>query len=179
MLKGIFNGLLIFLFVFCALNGTKIANDGINGSFWMSSAILYAIVVLNANVWIAQRTNTHTWVSTFWIVGSILSYFLCYWFENFFTFSGPMYESFDHVMTDNRTYLVLLLSVWQFVSMDVILARWEDYKALKRDKQALQEQIEGGLPFNSLGDRNSLIREPSNVAAGSFVERKRLLGEDG
>jgi len=89
--KGIFNALLITLFVFCSLNGTQVNAQGLNGSFWMSSTLLYAIVVINTNVYIAQRTSTHTWVSTFLLVGSVLIFFFAWWFENMFTFSTVIY----------------------------------------------------------------------------------------
>ena len=52
VLKGIFIGLLITLLVFCSINGFAIENAGYNGSFWLSSAILYAIVVVDANVYV-------------------------------------------------------------------------------------------------------------------------------
>ena len=52
ILKGIFTGLLIFLFVFESLNGNQIGPDGVNDSLWLSSSTLYAIVVIDANLWI-------------------------------------------------------------------------------------------------------------------------------
>lgn len=102
VIKGILNGMLIFYFVFYSLNGDQVSEEGLNGSFWMSSAVLYALVVINANMWVAQRTCTHTGVSTFWIWGSILSYFVFFWLENFFTFSTSMYRIYGHTMADTR-----------------------------------------------------------------------------
>ena len=53
-IKGMINSLWIFLFVFCSLNGYNVpSSDGINGDFWLSSAVLYAIVVILANLYIA------------------------------------------------------------------------------------------------------------------------------
>ncbi len=52
LLKGIVNGLAITLYVFCTLNGYRIGADGDNGSFWMSSSIIYGVVVINANIWV-------------------------------------------------------------------------------------------------------------------------------
>ena len=78
----------------------------------MSSSILYGIIVIDANTWIAQRTSTHTWVSIALVVASILSYYLFFWAENFFTFSGPNYEAFNETMADLRGFLVVVLCAW-------------------------------------------------------------------
>ena len=92
--KALFNGLWIYLFVFCSLNGIHFDSEGINGSLWLSSAVLYGVVCIDANAWIAQRTCSHTWVSTLLIALSIISYFFCWWFENLFPWSTYMYRTF-------------------------------------------------------------------------------------
>ena len=50
--KGMLNGLLMYLFIFMSLNGHRVASDGSAGSLWLSSSIIYAVVVINANAWI-------------------------------------------------------------------------------------------------------------------------------
>lgn len=50
--KGMLNGLLMYLFIFMTLNGNRVASDGSAGSLWLSSSIIYAVVVINANAWI-------------------------------------------------------------------------------------------------------------------------------
>ena len=112
LLKGIFNGLFIYLFVFMVMNGTGTSANGHNGSFWFSSAVLYAIVVINANMWIMQKTNSHTWFSALWAIGSILSYFLWWWFEGLYSWSNGMYEIFNDVMGQGRVWLILILALW-------------------------------------------------------------------
>jgi len=52
VLKGIVNGLMIFVFVFMSLNGYQIGPGGTADSLWLSSSILYAIVVIDVNIWI-------------------------------------------------------------------------------------------------------------------------------
>ena len=52
VVKGILVGLMITLLVFCSLNGIEIQGEAYNGSFWLSSAVLYGIVVIDANVFI-------------------------------------------------------------------------------------------------------------------------------
>ena len=90
-----------------------------------------------------------------------------------------MYESFDHVMTDNRTYVVLMLAMWQFVSMDMVLARWDDWKAIRREKASSQGQIEGGYNFTmeALESRESFKQDKK--MPGSVVERGSLKDKDG
>ena len=134
VIKAIFNGLLITLFVFITLNGYSIAAKGYAGSFWASGAIVYGMVVINANVWILQRTSSHTIWSSLLITISILSYFLCYWLENLFPFSGPLYRSFGETIWEGRAWLVIILSLWQHVALDMILARWYDWRLLKREE---------------------------------------------
>ena len=102
MIKCIVKGMFIFYLVFYSLNGDHVGELGRNGSFWMSSAVLYALVVINANVWVAQRTCTHTAMSTFWIWGSILSYFIFWWFESLFPLSTSMYRIYGETMADTR-----------------------------------------------------------------------------
>lgn len=133
VLKGIFLGLFITLFVFCSLNGLAIAAEGDNGSFWLSSAVLYGIVVIDVNIFVLQKTATHTWVSTALIFASILSYFFVFWFENMYPWSGPMYKIFDKTMTDIRVYIVILLNVWVIVAIEMILSRLYDWKVLKME----------------------------------------------
>mmetsp|Transcript_40657 Transcript_40657/g.53331 ORF Transcript_40657/g.53331 Transcript_40657/m.53331 type:complete len:254 (-) Transcript_40657:412-1173(-) len=152
VLKGIANGLLIYLFIFESLNGNQVAGDGTNGSLWQSSAVLYAIVVINANLWVLQRTNSHTWVSTFWIVASILSYFFFWWFESLFPWSSYMYGTFGQTMGVGKVYLVIMLNVWQFIGTDMILSRWNarsleksqlnKLEAENRSKASVRQMIE-------------------------------------
>jgi len=135
VLKGIFNGLLIYLFVFESLNGLHISPSGANDSFWLSSTLIYAIVVINVNVYIAQRTSTHTWVSTFLLTGSVLVFFLTWWVENLFSFSTVLYGIFDHSMSDVRSWLVIFLAFWQNMATDMALQRWKEWRMIKREQK--------------------------------------------
>ena len=137
VLKGLLNGLFITLFVYVSLNGFQVGANGKNGSFWVSSSLLYGIVVINANVWIAQRTCTHTWWSTVLLSASILSYFIFYWFESLFPWSGVLYRVFNETMSEGRVWLVLLLACWQNIALDMAIARLSYWIALKREKKAV------------------------------------------
>ena len=135
VLKGIFNGLLIYLFVFESLSGLHISPRGTSDSFWFSSTLVYAIVVINVNVYIAQRTSTHTWVSTFLLTGSVLVFFLTWWVENLFAFSTVLYGIFNPSMSDVRSWLVILLAFWQNLATDMALERWKEWRMIKREQR--------------------------------------------
>ena len=130
MLKGILIGLLITLLVFLSLDGFAIEKTGYNGSFWLCSAVLYGVVVINANVYVLQQTSTHSWPSLVLVFVSILSYYFFFWLENLFTFSGPMYRIFGHTMSYGRIYLVTLINVWFFVALEMCISRLYDWRIL-------------------------------------------------
>lgn len=52
IMKGMFNGMLTTLFVYQALNGHNIGSTGLTGDFWVSGTLIYAIVVVNANLFV-------------------------------------------------------------------------------------------------------------------------------
>ena len=124
VIKGILMGLMITLIVFCSLNGLNIQSTGFNGSFWLSSAVLYGIVVVDANIFILQQSSTHTWPSLVLIFASILSYYLLFWLENLFPWSGPMYSIFDHTMNYGRIYMVMVINTLLLVAIEMIWCRW-------------------------------------------------------
>jgi hypothetical protein len=62
------------LFCFKCEDGPVVNSQGKNGSFWVDGTMVYAAVVLVVNLKIAQKTNTHTWVSTTLIGLSILMF---------------------------------------------------------------------------------------------------------
>lgn len=183
VIKGIFVGLMITLLVFCSLNGFHIAEPGFNGSFWMSSAILYGVVVIDANVYVMQVTCTHTWPSTALILASILSYFFLFWLENLFTWSGPMYTIFGHTMSDRRTYMVFLINTWLVIAMEMIFNRWYDWRVLQMKKHDLQKELNIAASISDFTSDNmaGLTGRPSHTIemAGSFVQRETLLNQDG
>ena len=130
VVKGILVGLMITLLVFCSLNGIEIQGEAYNGSFWLSSAVLYGIVVIDANVYVLQQTCTHTWPSLVLAFASILSYYFLFWFENLFVFSGPMYKIFGHTMSYGRIYLVTMINTWFFVAVEMCISRWYAWRVM-------------------------------------------------
>ena len=140
VIKGILVGLMITLLVFCSLNGFEIQSTGYNGSFWLSSAVLYGIVVIDANIFILQQSSTHTWPSLALIFASIVSYFFLFWLENLFPWSGPMYSIFNHTMSYGRIYAVFLINTWLIVAIEMIWCRWYDWRFLKMQSQRIADE---------------------------------------
>ena len=131
--QAIGNALIIDLFVFYSLNGRYIDNlEGKTGSFWESATLVYAIVVIVANIYILQRTNTHTVWSTLFIFLSILSFFLAFWFENLFFFFYDVYTIYPELMDNVKTYAVIVVACWFCMAQDIIKSRYKQWQDEKR-----------------------------------------------
>ena len=76
IINAIVNGLFIMLICFRGLDGHVANNQGKNGSFWVDGTMVYAVVVLVVNLKIAQKTNSHTWISTALISASVIVFWL-------------------------------------------------------------------------------------------------------
>lgn len=173
-IKGILNALFITCFVFLTLNGNEVIGDGKNGSFWESSTILYGIVVINANVYVLQRTCTHTWWSTLLISLSIISFYFIWWFENLYPFSTVIYRIFDQSMANMKAWMVLVLALWQAVALDKVIHRYNDWQTYKREKQAALEELEDTLTIDTnisqVTPRGTSVVTPSMVQRASIKE---------
>ena len=126
--KGMFNGLLMVLFVMQGLNGTRVGSHGINGDLWVSGTLIYAIVVVNANLFVMQRTSTHNWISTTFLILSVASFYLCFYVENLYPWSGPLYRLWNHAMQQKRVWLVFFLCFWQNTALDMMFSRWRYFR---------------------------------------------------
>lgn len=122
--KGMFNGLLMVFFVYHGLNGDHIGATGANGDMWVSGTVVYAIVVVNANLFVMQRTSNHTWMSSIFLILSAASFFILFYLLSLQTWSGPIYRIFGYTMTESRVWLVFLLCFWQNTALDMIFTRW-------------------------------------------------------
>ena len=169
VIKGILVGLMITLLVFCSLNGVEIQSEAYNGSFWLSSAVLYGIVVIDANIFILQQSSTHTWPSLTLIFASMLSYFLLFWLESLFPWSGPMYRVFGHTMSYGRIYLVFLINTWLIVAIEMIWSRWYDWRVIKMARQKFVDEQEDKLLLDNnagLSDMTSDLANNGGIGSG-------------
>lgn len=110
--KGIFNGLLTVMFVMQGLNGSHVGEYGKNGDLWVSGTLIYAVVIVNANLFVMQRTSTHNWISTTFLILSVASFYLCFYVESLYPWSGPLYQLWDHGMGQKRVWIIFFLCAW-------------------------------------------------------------------
>ena len=176
LLKGLINGLAVTLFVFCSLNGFRVGADGINGSFWLSSSVIYGVIVINANFWVLQRTCTHTWVSTSLITLSIVSYFLLWWVESQFPWSGPLYATFGKTLGEGRVWLVFLLALWQSTALDMAISKIHQWREAKRESAKVEFELDNGSLVDIMNeDKRTLM----DFKAIQIVQRESIVSADG
>jgi hypothetical protein len=76
IINAIVNALFIMMICYRGLDGHVSNSEGKSGSFWVDGTMVYAVVVLVVNLRIAQKTNSHTWVSTVLLSASVLLFWL-------------------------------------------------------------------------------------------------------
>ena len=134
--QAIGNALLIDLLVFGSLNGAHLVDsEGKNGTFWESATLVYGIVVIMANMYILQRTNTHSVWSTLLIFSSIAVFFFLFWLENLFFFFYPVWTVFPELMSNMKTYLVILVACWFGLAQDMTKSLYKKWQEDKRRDQ--------------------------------------------
>jgi len=90
---------MLFLFCFYAEDGVVVNNEAKNGSFWVDGTMVYAAVVLVVNIKMAHKTNTHTWASTFFIVGSVVVFWIWLALESAFAAFPDVYKMFLELLS--------------------------------------------------------------------------------
>ena len=74
ILIGFFEGIIIFFFTFKSFKVD--AKFGKTIDFWCYGTVIYALCVILVNLKIAMYTNTHTIISTVFLILSVLTYFI-------------------------------------------------------------------------------------------------------
>ena len=92
--NAIINGFFLFLFCFYAEDGNVVTPAGKNGWFWVDGTMVYGAVVMIVNLKMVHMTNTHNWLSTFLIVGSIVIFWLWLGAESALPTFGDVYKIF-------------------------------------------------------------------------------------
>jgi len=100
VLLGALQGVLILFLVLFGLEGGTASHDqyGQPASLWESGTIIYAMVVIVANVKVAYSTNVHSIYSTIIILLSIVSFFVIFYVENTLLFINQLFGLFRHTM---------------------------------------------------------------------------------
>ena len=95
---------------------TLITFKAVPEDYWLAGTLVFAIVVLIANLKVAQKLNNHTWVSTAFLVASVLSFWFMFWIESFSAGVPTMYWLFEQFKTQGILYLVMLWCCWMTYS---------------------------------------------------------------
>lgn len=120
-------------------------NHGFPGSLWVDGTLSYALVVILVNVKIAYSTSTHTIWSTLIILGSIASFFICYFVENLSTLIPTLYETFQHAMTIPSFYMIVTFFVLFVLSSESLFTytnQWYNERREQLMKEAELEELE-------------------------------------
>jgi hypothetical protein len=112
MSQAIFNAFFVFLFCFYGEDGYVVNKEAKNGSFWVDGTMAYAVIVIVCNMKIFHKTNTHTWVSSVLIFGSILLFWIWLAIESALPQFGNVYRIFLETLGQKDTWLIILLTTW-------------------------------------------------------------------
>jgi hypothetical protein len=98
--------------VILALLITVITFQCIVGDYWLAGTLIYSIIVLIATLKVTQKMNNHTWISTAFLVGSVLSFWLAVAIESTFPSIEATFGIFQSFRTMPAIYLVMLWTSW-------------------------------------------------------------------
>ena len=87
-----------------------------------------------------QRTSTHTWISSIFLFLSVLSFYLCFFVENLYPWSGPLYHLWYNTMTQKRVWLIFILCFWQNTALDMMFSRWRYFRRQLVEEEFLARQ---------------------------------------
>jgi hypothetical protein len=122
----------------------KTLNDyGETGDLWMAGAIVYAAVVIVANIKLLDSLNNYTFWGEFLIVLSIGGYFLVYWLENKLVDVPELFGTFKPVVEHPVTYTSLFLCGMSIFTIDIMIHKTKKFVDKKlKIKEVLQEELD-------------------------------------
>lgn len=108
----------------------------------MSGSIVYAGVVVVANIKILNSLNAYVFWDMFVIAFSIASYFVYYWLENILMEIPILYGTFKPVMLHPVTYLALFFCGMSIFTLDIMMRKIKKFinKRLKV-RELVKEKI--------------------------------------
>ena len=80
-------------------------------------------------------------------------------------------------MGTGKVYLVMLLTVWQFVALDLIFMRWQDYKLERSRKKKEQEEVKSQLSIRQIMHSSAPSPLGEQETSGSFSKSHRTSEE--
>lgn len=151
--SGIVNGLFLFLFCFYGEDGTVNTSEAKNGWFWVDGTMVYGAVVMIVNIKMAHKTNTHTWISTAIIVGSVVLFWGWLAVESGSPAFPDVYCIFGQMFSKPDTYWILILCCWfnfaQFLAFSNFFELHNQYEVKQklvkneRDSEKMNELARG------------------------------------
>ena len=85
---------------------------------WLTGTFIYFCVVLMVNIKIMNSTNTHSFGSVFFVVGSIASFFAVYYLQSLIIFFPQLYGLFPHQFEHSQFYTLTIFLVGVVVVID-------------------------------------------------------------
>ena len=92
--------------------------DKQGGSLWMEGNFSYVGVVTLANVKVLTDTTSHTFISFFWAVISVVVFFLVYYILNLFP-DIVLYGSFGELITSREFYMGMLFMLIALILIEI------------------------------------------------------------
>jgi magnesium-transporting ATPase (P-type) len=100
--------------------------DGNTSGLWMSGAVVYAGVVITANVKLLNSFSSYAFWGEFLVALSIASYFICFWAENLVVGIPELFGIFGITMLNPLTYFCLGLSGLSIYVLDLMIIIFKD-----------------------------------------------------
>lgn len=106
--QGALQGFIIFAIFY--LSFTTFETSGLNQDLWSIGSMVYSAVVISVNVRILLSTNSHSLISSVFMLLSILSYYLVlFLMSNYIVFEN--FNNFYMLIYSPRFYLATILSI--------------------------------------------------------------------
>jgi magnesium-transporting ATPase (P-type) len=129
MLQAVVNGLVVLLTVFFSIS-----------DFWIAACLVYFVIVVVANLKIAQKMNNHTWISTFFFGFSILMFLLQFLIESKVASvsNANIYKTFSRFFSTPQVWYVVILLSWVNFMQYMILGQVTAYNRSTERQERLQ-----------------------------------------
>jgi hypothetical protein len=106
--------------------------DGKFNGIWPTGSVIYAGVVIVANIKLFNSLNIYTFWGELIIVLSVACYFLALWLENLTLMVPDLFGVWYHVMTHYITYLSLIFCVGAIHIIDISIIKFKEKSRLNQ-----------------------------------------------
>lgn len=109
--------LIVFL-VFFSLDHLSSDARGDFGGIWMAGSLVFTTLVIVSNMKIMISSYLYNGWMLFFVIGSVLFYFLTFWLLSRFITSSDQYNNLHELCISTQTYLIVILFSFMFVLTD-------------------------------------------------------------